>query len=63
MVHQYDDAFYAGHEVHGAAHAFYHFAGDHPVGEVAFFGYFQRAQDGEVDVAAADHGEGVGAEK
>src|SRR6185437_10595309 len=42
------------------AHAFYALAGDHPVGEIAALGDLHGAEDGEVDVAAADHGEGVG---
>src|SRR5690606_16902196 len=33
--------------------------GDHPVGQVALVGDLHRAQDRQVDVAAADHGEGV----
>src|SRR6185369_17728285 len=33
----------------------------HPVGEVAVFGDFQAAENGKVDMAAADHREGVGA--
>ena len=47
----------AGDEVHRAAHALDHLAGDHPVGEVARLGDLHRAEDGEVDVAAADHRE------
>ena len=35
VVHQDDDAAYAGHEVHRAAGTFDHLAGNHPVGEVA----------------------------
>ena len=30
-----------------------------PVGEVTVSGHFQRAEDGEVHVAAADHGEAL----
>ena len=51
---------HAGHEIHRAAHALHHLARDHPVGEVAVLGHFHGAQDGQVDVAAADHGEAVG---
>ena len=51
----------AGHQVHRAAHALDHLAGDHPVGEVALLGDLHGAEDGEIDVAAADHGEAVGA--
>ena len=57
VVHQHDDALDAGDEVHRAAHALDQLAGDHPVGEVAVLGDLHRAEDREVDVAAADHGE------
>ena len=35
VLHDYEHALDAGDEVHCAAHAFDHLAGDHPVGEVA----------------------------
>ena len=35
VVHDHDDALDAGDQVHRAAHALHHLAGDHPVGEVA----------------------------
>ena len=50
----------AGDQVHRAAHALDHLAGDHPVGEVAVRGHLHRAQDRAVDVAAADHRERLG---
>ncbi len=43
------------------AHALDHLAGDHPVGEVALLANLHGAQDGKVDVAAADLPEAVGA--
>ncbi len=43
------------------AHPLHHLAGDHPVREVALAVHLQRAEDREVDVAAAHHREGVGA--
>src|SRR5450756_1370189 len=49
----------ARHEVHCAAHAFDTFAGDHPVCQVTVVGYLHGSEDGEVDVAAADHRERV----
>ena len=57
------DALGAGDEVHGAAHALKHFAGDGPIGESSLFVDLQRAEDGEVDVAAANHGERIGGRK
>src|SRR5208337_2920971 len=60
MLHGDEDALGAGNEVHGAAHAFEHFAGDSPVGEGSLFVDLQRAEDGEVDMSAANHGEGIG---
>ena len=47
--------------IHGAAHALHHLAGDHPVREIALLVDLQRAEDREVDVAAAHHRERVGA--
>ena len=55
VLHQHDHALHAGHQVHRAAHALDHLAGDHPVGQVALLADLHRAQDGQVDLAAADH--------
>ncbi|KAK1240570.1 hypothetical protein MKX07_004598 [Trichoderma sp. CBMAI-0711] len=49
-----------GDEVHGAAHALEELARDHEVGEVAGLADLQGAEDGHVDVAAADHAKGLG---
>jgi Zn-finger nucleic acid-binding protein len=57
VLHGDDDALHARDEVHRAAHALDHLAGDHPVGEVALLGDLHRAQDAQVDVPAADHRE------
>jgi hypothetical protein len=51
----------AGHQIHRAAWALDHLARHHPVGQVSGFGHFQAAEDGQVDVPAADHREGIGA--
>src|SRR5690606_20987683 len=58
VFHEDDDAACAVDEVHGTAHALDHLAGDHPVGEVAAGGDLHGAEDGGVDVTAADHAEG-----
>jgi hypothetical protein len=60
MLHDHDDALHARHQVHGAAHALHHLARDHPVGEIAVLGHLHGAQDRQVDMAAADHAEGIG---
>ena len=60
VLHQHDHALDAGHQVHRAAHALDHLAGDHPVGEVALLADLHGAEDREVDLAAADHREAVG---
>src|SRR5262245_27367852 len=57
VLHRHDDAPDAGDEIHGAAHAFHHLAGDHPVREIARFVHLQRAEHRQIDVAAADHRE------
>ncbi len=59
VLHRDDDAPGARHQIHGAAHALHHLAGDHPVGEVALLVHLERAQHGDVDVPAAHHREGV----
>ena len=57
MFHGDEDALGAGDEVHRAAHALEHFAGDGPVGESSLFIDLQRPENGEIDVTSADHGE------
>ena len=61
VLHHRDDALHAGDEIHRAAGAFDHLAGDHPIRDVAFVGHFECAKNGEIDVAAANHREGIGA--
>src|ERR1700732_3646215 len=60
VLHGDEDALGAGDEVHRAAHAFQHFSGDGPISERALFIHLQRAENGEVYVAAANHGERIG---
>jgi len=48
VFHGDEDALGTRDEVHRAAHAFQHFAGDGPVGKRALFIHLQRAEDGEV---------------
>src|SRR5690242_12953143 len=45
VFHEHDDAFGAVDEVHGAAHALDHGAGDHPVREVTGGGDLHSAED------------------
>jgi hypothetical protein len=61
VLHHHHHALGAGDEIHRAAHALDHLAGDHPVREIAVLAHLHRAEDGEVDVAAADHREALGA--
>jgi len=63
VLHGDENAFGAGDKVHGAAHALEHFPRNGPVGEGSLFIDLQRAEDGEVDVAAANHGERIGGGK
>ncbi len=63
MFHHHHDALDAGDEVHRAAHALDHLAGDHPVGEIAVLRHLHRAEDREIDMAAADHAEDSADEK
>ncbi len=59
VLHGYDDAFDARDEVHGAAHSLDEFAGDHPVGDVGVLADLHCAEDGDINVPASDHGEGI----
>ena len=59
MFHQHNDAPDARDYVHGPAHSFHPLARNHPVGQVAALGDLHGAEDGHVDVSAANHGEGV----
>ena len=61
VLHGDDDALGAGDEVHRAAHAGHHLAGDHPVRQVAGLVDLQAAEHGDVEVAAADQAERDGA--
>src|SRR6266536_6601747 len=58
VFHGNDHAAGAGDQVHRAAHAFDHFARNHPVGKIALFVDFHRAKHAQIDVASANHGEG-----
>ncbi|KAG5718208.1 hypothetical protein E4T56_gene15747, partial [Termitomyces sp. T112] len=59
MLHHHDDLLDARDQIHSAAHALDHLARDHPVGDVAILGHFHRAKDGQVDMAATDHGKAL----
>ena len=60
VFHGKDHALGTYDEVHGTAHAGGEFAGNHPVGEVAVLVHLHGAEDGGVNVAAADDAEGGG---
>jgi len=59
--HRHDHAASADHEVHRAADAEHVLAGNGPVRDVTGGAHLERAQHGDVDVAAADHREARGA--
>ena len=54
------DLLAGGDEVHGAAHALDGLTRDHPAGQVSIGADLQGTEDGQVDVTAADHREGLG---
>ncbi|MNT12034.1 hypothetical protein D3C72_1469440 [compost metagenome] len=60
MGHGDDDVVGTSHQVHGAAHALDQLAGDHPGSDVALHVHLEGTEHGQVDVAAADHREGLG---
>ena len=57
VLHHDDHAAGAVDEVHRAAHAVDHLPGDQPVGQVAAGVDLHGAEDGDVEVLAADHPE------
>src|SRR5580704_5107668 len=59
MLHHHDDLLDATDQIHGTAHALDQLAGDHPVGDVAILRHLHGAEDGEIDMAAADHAERI----
>ena len=63
VLHGDNYAACARYQVHGAAHSLHHFAGDHPICEIPCFIYFHRAKHAQINVAASDHGKGIGARK
>src|SRR5581483_12396876 len=61
VFHGHNHAPGSSDQSHGTAHAFDHLPVNHPIGEIAFFVYFHRAQDTKVDMTAADHRERISA--
>ena len=61
VLHHRNDALHSSDQVHRAARSFHHFSGDHPIGDIAFIRHLEGAENGEIDVAAANHREGIGA--
>src|SRR5579883_649221 len=61
VLHHHHDLLHPRDEVHSAAHPLHHLAWDHPIGEIAILRHLHRAKDGKIDMAAAHHGEAVGA--
>jgi hypothetical protein len=59
MFHDGHHALHSGNQVHRAAGALDHFAGDHPIRDVAAVSDFERAEDREIDMSAADLGKGI----
>ncbi len=56
MLHQHDDLLDPGDQIHCPAHALDHLARYHPVSDVAALADLHRAQHGQVDMPAANHG-------
>ena len=60
MFHGNDHPLGASNQIHRAAHARHHFARDDVAGKAAGLVHLQRAQHGQVHVAAPDDGESPG---
>ncbi len=61
VLHHRHHALHSGDEVHRATGSFDHLAGNHPIRDVAFVRHLEGAENGEIDVPAANHRERVGA--
>ena len=57
MLHRYYDGFRADEQIHCTAHTGHTLAGDEPVGKRHLFINLETAENGCIDVAAADEGE------
>mmetsp|Transcript_35012 Transcript_35012/g.84607 ORF Transcript_35012/g.84607 Transcript_35012/m.84607 type:complete len:314 (-) Transcript_35012:774-1715(-) len=55
VLHGDHHAVAAADQVHGAAHALHHLAGDHPVGQVPVGSHLQRPKHGHVHMASPNH--------
>ena len=55
VFHHDNDAAHTSDQIHGAAHALDHLAGNHPVGEITGLADLHCAEDCEVNLAATDH--------
>src|SRR5438874_8647919 len=54
VLHHRHHALHAGDEIHRAARPFDHLAWDHPIRDVAGVRHFESAENGKIDVAAAN---------
>src|ERR1051325_10163447 len=61
VLHRHDEALGRGHEIHRPAHPLHHRPRHHPIGNVALGRDLHGPENRDVDLAAADHSEGVGA--
>src|SRR5271167_2882520 len=63
MFHSDEDKLRTGDQIHPSTHTFQHFAWNGPVGESSPLVYLKRAKNGEIHVAAANHGERISRRK
>src|SRR5260370_28804469 len=61
MLHYHNHTLHPRDEIHRSAGAFDHCAGHHTIGDVTCVRYLEGTENGEIDVAAANHRERVGA--
>ena len=61
VFHYCHDTLHSGHEIHRPTGPFDHLAGNHPIRDIAFVGHLECAENGEIDVPAANHGKRIGA--
>ena len=57
VFHHCNDSLHSSDKIHRSTGPFDHFAGDHPICNVAFVRHFEGAENCEIDVSAANHRE------
>src|SRR5207248_6114967 len=61
MLHYCHNTLHSSQEIHRPTGPFDHLARNHPIRDIAIVGYLECAENGEIDVPAANHGKRISA--